>query len=732
MQDSKQLAAKSSETDTHHPVVTTQGKNGVHQSLHVDGDRFLLPHHYRELCEESGLSDETIRAAGIYSEENKHRLARWAGYTSWRYGPAIVFPYVNADGETTHRRLKPDSPPNRGGKPTKYLQPKGVDTSPYFPREAREAAATPEQELAITEGEKKALKLSQDLIPTIALPGVFNAFKKQSYALHPELEAIDWKGRTVYIVFDSDAVENDDVRLAEGRLAAALKARGANVRVVRLPAEEEGTKNGADDYLVRYGPGAMRKLLDAAEEPEPLAPEELRAPASEIDFAQEARVVLAEHTQDGVPKLRYHQEEQSFLIWQDGCWRDVSDKSMEIAAQQHLSKHYFKLQPKHKSGLVSFLQGEAPLPLGIESPSWLGDDEPPFPLDKVIALENGVLNVEALIRGDEQFLIPPTPRFFSRTAVSIPFNPDAAKPERFLQFLDEAFDGDEECIELAQLMAGYLLLSDNREQKIFLLVGEKRGGKGTFADVLRQLVGWECCTDTSVNDLTSDFGLAPLLGKSVCFLPDTRFDRMSSQAAILQRLLMISGDDPVSVNIKHKPHLRVRLGTRFVLLSNEAPAIYDASGAIASRMVVLPFQRSFYGQEDVHLKDKLTDELEGILLWAVDGVQELWKRRDRGEGFPQPEAGREWLEQIHDLASPIQQFVDQCCVIAPEAWCSVEQLFDAYRNWSDVMRLPPRSSNQFCRELKACLQSRINKTRPNVNGRRIYRYQGIGLDGGQA
>ncbi len=82
-----------------------------------------------------------------------------------------------------------------------------------------------------------------------------------------------------------------------------------------------------------------------------------------------------------------------------------------------------------------------------------------------------------------------------------------------------------------------------------------------------------------------------------------------------------------------------KLTTRLMIVSNELPKLGDASGALSSRMLLLPLATSFYGREDRGLTAKLLKELPSILLWAIAG----WKRlTDRGY-FIQPDAGKELL-----------------------------------------------------------------------------------------
>jgi hypothetical protein len=98
------------------------------------------------------------------------------------------------------------------------------------------------------------------------LPGA-DGKKKGPRLLIDDLAAFDWTGRDVYIVFDSDAVGNRNILLAEWRLAKLLNAKGARVRIVRLAPGENGAKVGLDDFLVAQGRHALDGLLQTAIQP---------------------------------------------------------------------------------------------------------------------------------------------------------------------------------------------------------------------------------------------------------------------------------------------------------------------------------------------------------------------------------------------------------------------------------------------------------------------------------
>ncbi|CAK27599.1 Uncharacterized protein with a Hexameric Replicative Helicase RepA-like domain [Synechococcus sp. RCC307] len=81
----------------------------------------------------------------------------------------------------------------------------------------------------------------------------------------PELKAIPMRGRQVIILFDSDIEDNISVDEAAADIANWTRKRGARPHRCTLPSEPDGSKNGADDFLVRHGFDALQGHLEASE-----------------------------------------------------------------------------------------------------------------------------------------------------------------------------------------------------------------------------------------------------------------------------------------------------------------------------------------------------------------------------------------------------------------------------------------------------------------------------------
>jgi putative DNA primase/helicase len=274
-----------------------------------------------------------------------------------------------------------------------------------------------------------------------------------------------------------------------------------------------------------------------------------------------------------------------------------------------------------------------------------------------------------------------------------------------------------------QEWAGYLLTADTRQQKILLLVGPKRSGKGTIARVFRGLLGADNVAGPTLSSLGTNFGLWPLLGKSAAIISDARLSGRTDTATVTERLLSISGEDSLTVDRKNLTPVTVKLPVRFIILTNELPRLGDASGALAGRMIVLRLSHSWYGREDITLSDRLLAELPGILLWAIRGWQRL---RERGY-FVQPDAGKELLVELEDLSSPIAAFVRERCAVEPGHRAAVSDLFSAWRGWCEVKgRKEPGNEQTFGRDLLAAVPS-LRRVRPREGDDRYRAYEGISL-----
>jgi putative DNA primase/helicase len=333
-----------------------------------------------------------------------------------------------------------------------------------------------------------------------------------------------------------------------------------------------------------------------------------------------------------------------------------------------------------------------------------------LPLRNFIACRNGLLNI------DTGELLRHTPAVFNVNALDYDYDSNAPRPERWYRFLEELWPDDEQARDTLQEIAGLLLTADTSFQKIFLLVGPPRSGKGTIGHVFEGLIGRSNVVHPTMASLSTHFGLWPLIDKRLAIIPDARLGRGSQRG--IEHLLSISGEDPLTIDRKNQEHWTGRLPTRLLIMSNELPRFPDASRALPSRFVILTLKHSFLHHEQLNLKDKLHLELAGIFNWALEGLKCLHKFRC----FENPESSQEAMRQLEDLASPVAAFVRDRCVVGPKYRVPAANLFKEFNRWSEEQGMRLVDQNVFGR----CLVAAFPKVRARHSGDNRY-YDGIDL-----
>jgi putative DNA primase/helicase len=393
---------------------------------------------------------------------------------------------------------------------------------------------------------------------------------------------------------------------------------------------------------------------------------------------------------------------------------------LETASRLNSKGKLVSFQPNmvRVSNVVDAIKAVANVPNSIAPPAWLADAAERPLATEMIACANGLLHLPSLV------LSPATPAFFSLNSLTFAFDPDAPPPGQWMTFLNSLWPNDLEAIRTLQEWFGYCLVLDTRQQKILLVVGPKRSGKGTIGRVLTALLGQLNVCAPTLASLGQNFGLSPLIAKQLAIISDARLSSRADQQAIAERLLSISGEDGITIDRKFLDPWTGRLGTRFMIMTNELPRIADASGALAGRFIVLTLHQSFYGREDHGLTDRLLMELPGILNWAIEG----WRRLQERGFFLQPASSTEAIRELEDLGSPILAFLRERCDTGPGLAVSCDGLFEEWQDWCVATgRDHPGTIQSFGRDLRAAVPG-LDKDRPRLeDGSRERRYLGVAL-----
>ena len=505
-------------------------------------------------------------------------------------------------------RLKPAYP----GNSPKYLSSKGAGCRPYWSPLFSEQNLANGKPWFITEGEKKTDCLNHYGFPTIGLSGVTCWQDKRSGRSEPlsELKSLEWR-RKVYIVFDSDLTIKPELQAALMSLCdwIAYKADVPFVPyVVQLPCELDGSKNGPDDFIVRHGVEAFRRLVKIAQpsgkwikkkddehefvfdwESEPDNIHYIATPFSTV-----LKETYAEHPQFGTYK------------WMDTHWSRLDEKKPLLRPIHDLmDAHEFHARGNAR---INSIVDEASAYLRQ------GDWDSP----NLIAFSNGTLDISTgiLRKGHEQV---------DRLTFCFPFAYDpTATCTRWTKFLAETYvnaDGspDPQIVRVLQAAIRWTICPKDLQsafayEQAFDVGGPKGCGKGVTMEVIRALCGGPHGAGTLRSKMFGDpDSMASLLNKKAAIDAD-------SSGIVLDpgSFNSIVSNEPIQIWIKYKNKCDARLGCVIWRFYNDQPKVADDGGVEGMARRIITFSIPFsVEKKDPHLKSKLMAELPGIYQWAM-------------------------------------------------------------------------------------------------------------------
>ncbi|MEU3182163.1 phage/plasmid primase, P4 family [Streptomyces albidoflavus] len=453
--------------------------------------------------------------------------------------------------------------------------------------------------------------------------------------------------------------------------------------------------------------------------------EELPAPSNPLAVARR----LLPDWQNPEGHLTYRRWRGGWMRWNGTSWREMDEEQMRAGMYRRLEHATYSTPGKDggepevrewaptKQKIANLLDAAGALtllPADTDAPTWL--DRKPSELDRspIVACENGLLRIR------DRALLPHTPGFFNLVSVPFAYDPHAQAPA-WEAFLADIWPEDHESVAALQEWFGYVLSGRTDQQKILLLTGPPRSGKGTIARVVKELIGKENLAGPTLAGLGSNFGLSTLVGKPLAVISDARLSGDST--AVVERLLTISGEDTIDIDRKYRALWTGKLPTRLMILTNELPHFGDSSGVIAGRFIALSTTISWLGKENTGLTDALTAEMPGILNWALTGLARL----EQTGRITEPTASREAVLTMQDTASPTSAFLRERCITGPTHSIPVDNLWAAWRHWAEDNNVRPGTKQLFGRNLLSVVPQ-LRRARPrDADGRQVATYTGITL-----
>lgn len=493
------------------------------------------------------------------------------------------------------------------------------------------------------------------------------------------------RGRDVVIIGENDQKKDGSWpgKFGAEKAATALDGIAKTVRIVFPPADRKDvrtwivtdrlSREALEEYIEKYA-GAIHPM----DEPDTLPDDEIETVAQAYE---------AVHHTDGESTIRYCKGEW-FDYGSDG-WVRVENREGRRHSITRFMRDRRALQAGVRPGDTVKVVGLNPSASRIKSVLGLveslaaEDREPAVWTDgrtapdpkQILLFTNGRLSVDAYLRGDDT-LEPHTASLFSTARLPYAYDASATCP-RWEQWLEETLGDDENKIALLQEWFGYNMIPDGQYEKMLLMHGRAGTGKSTALSVLESLLGVNA-TSSSLRNFSTLFGLVNLLGKLACIMPDARLPEHGG-TSVVQALLEIVGNDSVIINRKFKDSITAKLPCRITLATNNIPNLPSESDALKRRIMFLRFNTSFTANPDTTLKDRLKDEMAGVMQWALAGLARL----SRNGQFTVTATQADDEQVFRNLTDPVSEYAETWLVYKKGAKVEVKAVWAAWRAYCE-------------------------------------------------
>lgn len=340
------------------------------------------------------------------------------------------------------------------------------------------------------------------------------------------------------------------------------------------------------------------------------------------------------------------------------------------------------------------------------------------PAEDCIHLKNGTLFLDGTLDS--------TARHVVRTRLPVVYNPDAPTPTKWTAFLDELLYPED--IPMFQEFVGYLLLPTNKAQRMMIIKGNGGEGKSQIGTVLKKLFGINA-KDGSIGKISENqFSRADLEHIHLLIDDDMRMEALK-QTNYVKSLVTAKGK--MDLEKKGQQSYQGHMFARLLAFSNgDLQSLYDRSDGFYRRQLILTTKaKSPNRVDDPDLADKLCTEMEGILLWAFEGLQRLVANRFR---FSESERSRQNRELLKQDGNNLLMFLESEDYIQFDSACAAtsKELMAVYAVWCDDNGFAPLKSRTVSDFLIAnAPKYHLEHTNNihSVDGRRVWGFKGIRL-----
>tara|TARA_Y100000034_G_scaffold129233_1_gene185324 strand:+ start:5560 stop:8082 length:2523 start_codon:yes stop_codon:yes gene_type:complete len=313
----------------------------------------------------------------------------------------------------------------------------------------------------------------------------------------------------------------------------------------------------------------------------------------------------------------------------------------------------------------------------------------------LVPVQNGILN----LRRRELMEFSPKYRFFNKLPSTYNKSKDCPMIKNFFRSI---LRSEEDYIVMQELF-GYLLYRDYKIEKAFMMLGNGRNGKGKTIELMKRFLGSDNTSNIPLQTIeTNDFAMSELFNKMANLSADI------SKTALKEtgKFKSLTGHDLISAPRKFLKNVNFVNYAKMIFCANDLPMTYDTSDGFFDRWVMIDFIYKFLSQKeidilntqekvnperikqaDTEMIDKIStqEELDGLLNWALDGLDRLMENNDFSTSTSGIEVKNKWLRK----SSSILAFIMDCVEVKDDSKVPKAEFRTEYAKYCRKHKISP-------------------------------------------
>ncbi|MBD7937602.1 hypothetical protein H9655_11260 [Cytobacillus sp. Sa5YUA1] len=267
-----------------------------------------------------------------------------------------------------------------------------------------------------------------------------------------------------------------------------------------------------------------------------------------------------------------------------------------------------------------------------------------------------------------------------------------AQCPRFKEYIAASLTEDD--AKTVQEMIGYLLTTEMKAQKAFILYGPGNTGKSTLIEIIERIIGKDYVSNVPFQELGAKYRTVKLFGKLLNTYADLPQGNIKDTAVFKA---LVSGDS-MHADDKYEKGFDFNNTARLLFAANKLPSNYvDHTSGFYRRLALIPFQNIVSSENiDRNLKEELLKEREGIVQWALIGLKRLIENNYE---FTESEEAKNLMKEYKKGNNSVLWFSDEYCTISPMSNESGKRLYDEYKKECLDAKVSPVPQREFYSQL---------------------------------